>query len=133
MTEKHSKKKLRFKAIPKKEFINKSFFLYDKSNTIKKTFITALNKEILIYRSFSYFSGKETAKKLKLLEISNHLKFLVEKKAIKKKLKLSLAYVNGTVVKTNDQKIHNFSIIRLGKRQKNMFSTPIDTIIIRAQ
>ena len=34
---------------------------------------------------------------------------------------------------TIDQKIHNFSITRLRKRQKNMFSTPIDTIIIRAQ
>ena len=32
-----------------------------------------------------------------------------------------------------DQKIHNFPITRLGKRQKNMFSTPIGTIIIRAQ
>ena len=36
-------------------------------------------------------------------------------------------------MQTIDQKIHNFSITRLGKRQKNMFSTPIDTIIIRAQ
>ena len=34
---------------------------------------------------------------------------------------------------TIDQKIHNFPITRLRKRQKNMFSTPIDTIIIRAQ
>ena len=34
---------------------------------------------------------------------------------------------------TIDQKIHNFSITRLRKRQKNMFSTAIDTIIIRAQ
>ena len=36
-------------------------------------------------------------------------------------------------MQTIDQKIHNFSITRLGKRQKNMFSNPIDTIIIRAQ
>ena len=36
-------------------------------------------------------------------------------------------------MQTIDQKIHNFSITPLGKRQKNMFSTPIDTIIIRAQ
>ena len=51
-----------FKAIPKKEFINESFFLYDKSNTIKRTFITALNKELSIYGSFSYFSGKKKQK-----------------------------------------------------------------------
>ena len=36
-------------------------------------------------------------------------------------------------MQTIDQKIHNFSITRLGKRQKNMLSTPIDTIISRAQ
>ena len=36
-------------------------------------------------------------------------------------------------MQTTDQKIHNFSVTCLGKRQKNMFSTPIDTIIIRAQ
>ena len=84
--EKTFKEKVKeFNAIPKKEFINESFFLYDKSNTIKKTFITALDKEISIYESFSYFSGKKAAKNLKLLDISNHLKFLVEKKAIKKK------------------------------------------------
>ena len=68
-----------------------------------------------------------------MIDVSNNLKFFVEKKAIRKNLKLHLAYVNGSVVQTIDQKIHNFSITRLGKRQKNMFSTPIDTIIIRAQ
>ena len=51
-----------FKAIPEKEFINKSFFLYDKSNTIKRTFIAALNKELSIYGYFSYFSGKKKQK-----------------------------------------------------------------------
>ena len=51
-----------FKAIPTKEFINESFFLYDKSNVIKRTFITALNKELSLYGSISYFSGKKAAK-----------------------------------------------------------------------
>ena len=36
-------------------------------------------------------------------------------------------------MKTKDKKIHDFSITQLGKRQKNMLPTPIDTIIIRAQ
>ena len=52
---------------------------------------------------------------------------------IRKDLKLHLAYVNGNVVKTKGKKIHDFSITQLGKRQKNMLPTPIDTIIIRAQ
>ena len=68
-----------------------------------------------------------------MLDTSNHLKLLIDKKTVRKDLKLHLAYVNGTEVKTTDQKIYNFSIVRLGKRQRNMLTTPIDTVIIRAQ
>ena len=122
-----------YKAIPTKDFINESFFLYDKSNTIKKTFITALNKQLSIYGSFSYFSGNTAIKNLKLLDIANSLKFLVKKKALKENLKLQIAYVSGSEVKTEDQKIHEFSISQLGKRRKNMLSEPAKTVIIRAQ
>ena len=68
-----------------------------------------------------------------MLDTSNHLKLLIDKKTARQDLKLHLAYVNRTEVKTTDQKIYNFSIVRLGKRQRNMPSTPIDTVIIRAQ
>ena len=108
-------------------------FLYNKSNTIKKTFITALNKQLSIYGSFSYFSGNVSIKKLTLLEVSNALKFLIEKKVLKDNLKLQIAYVSGNEVRTEDKKVHQFSIMRLGKIQKNMFSEPIETVIIRAQ
>ena len=47
-----------YKAIPTKNFINEGYFLYDRSNLIKKTFVTAINKELNLYGSFSYFSGK---------------------------------------------------------------------------
>ena len=33
-----------YRAIPTKNFINESYFLYDKSNLMKKAYITALNK-----------------------------------------------------------------------------------------
>ena len=122
-----------YKAIPTINFINESFFLYDKSNTIKKTFISALNEQLSIYGSFSYFSGNTSIKKLKLLDVSNSLKFLVEKKALKEDLKLQIAYVNGKEVETEDKDIHVFSITRLKKRRKNMLSEPVETVIIRAQ
>ena len=108
-------------------------FLYNKSNTIKKTFITALNKQLSIYGSFSYFSGNVSIKKLTLLEVSKALKFLIEKKVLKDNLKLQIAYVSSNEVRTEDKKVHHFSIMHLGKRQKNMFSEPIETVIIRAQ
>ena len=108
--------------------INESFFLYDKSNLIKKT---AINKQLSLYGSFSYFSGKTSIKNLKL--INSPLNFLIEKRSLKENLKIQLAYINGSDVKTEDKKIHDFSITKLGKRQKSMLSLPIETIIVRAQ
>ena len=122
-----------YQKIPKLNFINESFFLYDKSNIIKKTFISALNKQLSIYGSFSYFPGSAWIKNLKLLDVSNSLKFLLEKKALKKDLKLQILYVSGKEVNTEDKKIHDFSITRLKKRRKNMLSEPVETVIIRAQ
>ena len=91
-------------AIPIKNFINESFFLYDRSNAIKKTFVTTIDKELSIYGSFSYFSGKIYIKNIKLIDVTNPLKFLVEKKSLKDNLKLKIAYVNNSDVNTEDKK-----------------------------
>ena len=66
-----------YNTIPTKNFINESFFLYDKSNLIKKTFVTAINKQLLLYGSFSYFSGKD----LRLINFP--LNLLIEKRSLK--------------------------------------------------
>ena len=70
----------KYKELPTKEFINESYFLYNKSNLIKKTFISAIRKQLSLYGSFSYFSGDTTTETLNLIEPSNFLKFLIEKK-----------------------------------------------------
>ena len=85
-----------YNAIPIKYFINESYFLYDKSNLIKKTFITAINKQLSLYGSFSYFSGKTGISNLKLLTSRDFLKFLVEKKSLKSNLKFQLAQIDGS-------------------------------------
>ena len=48
-----------YKNVPVVHYINESYFLYDKNDLIKETFITALNKKILIYGSISYFNKKK--------------------------------------------------------------------------
>ena len=73
-------------TIPTKNFINERYFLYDKSNLIKKTFVTVVSKQLSLYGSFSYFSGKTAAINVKLLTSSVFLKFLIEKKPLKKKI-----------------------------------------------
>ena len=106
--------------------------MYDKSNLIKKTFVTAINKQLSLYGSFRY-SGKTAASNLKLISSKDFLKFVVEKKSLKNSLKLQLAHVDGSEVKTSDKKIHHFSITKLGQRKRNIMSEPVETIIIRAQ
>ena len=102
---------------PKKDFVNESCFLYNKSNLIK-TFVTAINKTLSKYGSFSYFSGKVAEKEIKLLDVSNILKFYIERRAIKKGLEFQLAPINGDNPKIKAKKIHNFLITRLGKKGK---------------
>ena len=82
-----------YRAIPTKNFINESYFLYDKSNLIKKTYITSLNKQIAFYGSFSYFSGKTAVKNLTLLSTNDLLKFFIEKKSFKTNLNLQLKHI----------------------------------------
>ena len=107
--------------------------MYDKSNLIKKTFVTAIKKQLSLYGSFSYFFGKTSVTNLELINATDSLKFLVEKKSLKDNLKLQVAHVDGSEIKTNDKKIHDFLITKLGKRSKNMLPEPIETVIVRAQ
>ena len=70
---------------------------------------------------------------LKLLTSSDFLKFIVEKKSLKSNLKLQLAQIDRSGVKTSDNKIHHFSITKLRKRREKGMSELIETIIIREQ
>ena len=69
--------------------------MYDKSFLIKKTFVTAINKTISIYGSFSHFQGKTAEDETKLLDASNFLNFLIEKNTLKKELKFQLTNISG--------------------------------------
>ena len=61
--------------------------MYDKSNLIKDTYITVLNKTVSIYGSFSYFKGKTPNESLTLIDAGNYLKYLVEKNTLRDELK----------------------------------------------
>lgn len=92
-----------------------------------------LQLTISLYGSFTYFLGKTAEKEIKLLDVSNSLKFYIEKRALKKSLKFQLVHIDGKNPKTKDKKIHNFSIARLGNRKRKIEMQPIETIIVRAQ
>ena len=68
-----------------------------------------------------------------MLNVSNFLKFYIERRSLKKSLKFQLDHIDGKNSKIKDKKIHNFSITRLGKKRKLDMSQPIETVIVRAQ
>ena len=64
-----------YNAVPSKNIINESYFLYDKSGLIKESYITAINKKVSFYGSTSYFDRKTENEILKLLSPEKSLKF----------------------------------------------------------
>ena len=69
-----------YKNVSVVHYINESYFLYDKHDLIKETFITGLNKKILIYGSISYFNKKKAENEIfKIITPEKFLKFYIEK------------------------------------------------------
>ena len=86
-----------YNTVPAKYFINESYFLYDKSNLIKETYIFALNKRILRYGSICYFDKKTENEILKIISPENLLKFIVKKNTNKDSLSSQLISVSGNL------------------------------------
>ena len=99
-------------------YINKSYFLYDKSDLIKETFITALNKKVSIFVSISYFNKKTENEIFKIITPEKFLKFYVEKNAAKNSLSFQLTNISGELPKLKDKKIYNLSLTRIGEKRK---------------
>ena len=95
--------------------------------------MTTINKELNLYRSFSYFSGKTNISNLELINSSNFVKFFIEKNSLKSNLKFELEQINESKVETSDKTIDHFSIAKLGKKIKVNMREPIETITVRGQ
>ena len=77
-----------------KNFINESYFLYNKSGLIKESYITTINKKVSLYGSTSYFDRKAENEILKLVSPENLLKFLVDKDTVRNNLNFQLEKEN---------------------------------------
>ena len=122
-----------YNKLPGKYFVNESYFLYEKSNLIKNTYITTLNKTIYVYGSFSYFQTKTSNESLHLLDAGNFLNFLVEQNSLRNELKFQLTNISENIPKTKDNEAHQFSITRLGRKRKLAIQEPVETIIVCVQ
>ena len=93
-----------YKNMPIKYYINESYFLYDKNDLIKETFITALNQKISIYDSISYFNKKTENEIFKIVTPEEILKFYINKDKTKNSLSFQLTSVSGKLAKPKDKK-----------------------------
>ena len=81
--------------------------MYDKSELITETFITALNKKISFYGSISYFNKKTENEIFKIVTPEEILKIYVNKYRTKNSLSFQLTSVSGKLPKRKDKKIYN--------------------------
>ena len=107
-----------YKNVPVVYYINESYFLHDKSDLIKETFITALNKKILLYGSISYFDKKTENEIFKIIAPEKFVKFYIEKGATKNSLSFQLESISGKLPKLKDNNIYNFSLTKIGEKKK---------------
>ena len=107
--------------------------MYDKSDLIKDTFITALNKKISIYGSISYFNEKTENKIFKIVTPEEILKFYVNKDTTKNSLSFQLISVSGKLHKLKDKKIYNLSITKIEEKTKRQMAESTEAVIIRAK
>ena len=113
--------------------INESCFLYDKSDLIKKTNITELNRKVLSYGSISYFNKKNWKWNKWIFSPEVSLKVYVERDAMKNNLNFQLTGVTEPLPKLKDKKIYNFSLTQIGEKRKRQMAEPRKIVVIREQ
>ena len=111
----------------------KAIFLYDKSNLIKQTFVTEINKLLSIYGSISYFDKKGRNETTQIISFNDPLKFFLSNDTVKNSLDFKLTKINGSLPAIRDKKVHNFSFTEIGTKRKKHMNGPIETVIVKGQ
>ena len=97
----------------------------------KQTFITEINKLLLIYCSVSHFLEKKQEKS-KIISPANQRPFRIKKTSEKGELNLQIANLKRKKIETTDKKVHNLQLTQTGKKRKKEMET-IDFISVRKQ
>ena len=91
---------------------------------MKETFITEINKKILIYGSISYFGKKAENEGFRIISPENYLKISVEKDITKNSVDFQLLSISGKVPKIRDKKTYNFFLTQIGSKRKKKMTEP---------
>ena len=81
------------KEIKNNQAIQSSFFLYERSNIIKKFFLKEINEFLPIMCSFGYFGKTTDIQNIDLISSKNVQKFYVEKNTIRDRLGFELKQI----------------------------------------
>ena len=68
-----------YNSVPLRNFVNESYFLYDKSDLIKETYITVFKKGLSIYGSITFLIKKTKNEAFKIISPEKLSKFFVNK------------------------------------------------------
>ena len=94
-----------------------SYFLYDRCNLIKQSFVKELNQFLPSYCSVSFF-GEEKANKTKLISPENGQSFLIERDTKEEQLGLQITQISGEKLDTAGKQIHETLISWIEKKRK---------------
>ena len=119
------------KEIKNNQAIQSSFFLYDSSNIIKKTFVNEINEFLPIMCSFGYLGKTTDIQNIDLISSKNAQKFCIEKNTIRDRLDFELKHVSATDLETDDNKLYEILFTRPSKSKESM--NILDFLIIRGQ
>ena len=101
----------------REQLLQDSYFPYDVSNIVKKSFITDLKKFLAIFCSMTYFKEKE-GDLIDLISLTNTYPFSMERDTTKNFMELQIAKVTGQPAEIVDKKIHSFAFMRIEKKKK---------------
>ena len=110
---------------------NSFFFIYDRSNIIKQTFVSEIKKFLSLMCSSGYFGKTQKIKRAHLIPSKNSQSFFIEKDSIREFLTLQVKHVSRTELITTDKKVHELLFSKINKFKRNM--KILDFVIIRGQ
>lgn len=115
----------------RKQLLRDSYFLYDVSSIVKESFITELNKFLVIFGSMTYFKEKKRDL-IDLISPTNTCEFNMEKDTIKNSMELQIPKVIGQHSEIVDKKNTSFLFFKDWKKRKREMYV-VDFVIIRGQ
>ena len=112
------------------------YFLYDDTNIIKETFISELEKKVLLKGSISYFDKVNNENRTELIFSKNKLKFEEKENTFLEEITLQLSPTfSNKQIKLKKNDINNFAILIVPKQeevgQKRKMTKVVDTLLIK--